>query len=423
MTPKKILLVTEYYPPVIYGGGELGAQTLSAGLAKKGHTVTVLTSAVPEKPAEENEHDVRVLRILKTGNPRTILGNIVRRLFFSASAKKNIKKLDHTEHFDAIHFLNNTSIIGLGEKNKKTIATINSYNALCPKANLFYKEKAPCTGCSPGKYIGCITCSNYVGRVVLPWFLKYDPLFWLWNYTSYLRQRGQLAGVGKKIVFNKYAAALMARLGMKNISILPNLAAADTAAPPAKKSKKQDMLTLAYIGGLEKMKGIAEILKAYALLKQKNEDVRLIFVGSGRYEIVLLPLSRHDSNIIFKGPLPHDAVQTLYTGIDAVLIPSLWPEPFSRVLLEAYAHGVPVIATAVGGNADYVVDGVTGYLVNSGRAAEEIASAITKLKNRKRCTLLGKQARAYYEKNLAPEKTLRKIGALYETTDSLADEK
>lgn len=420
MTPKKILLVTEYYPPVIYGGGEIGAEMLAQGLHNNGHEVAVLTSRAPGKASEENEHGVKVLRVLKTGNPRTILGNIIRRLFFSRSAKKNIKTLAMQEHFDAIHFLNNTSVIDLGEKNKKTVATVNSYNALCPKANLFYKEQAPCTGCSPGKYVGCITCSSYVGRVLLPWFLKYNPLFWLWNYTSYLRQREQLRRVGKKIVFNQYAAALMKRLGMKQVHVLPNLAAAEGSLPA--KTKKQNILTLAYIGGLEKMKGIAEILKAYALLKQKNENVRIIFVGSGRYELVLLPLSRNDPNIIFKGLQPHHSVQKLYAELDAVLIPSLWPEPFSRVLLEAYHHGVPVIATAVGGNADYVVDGVTGYLVNPERAAEEIASAITKLKNKRHCAQLGKQARAYYEKNLAPEETLKKIEALYDAHGSLADE-
>lgn len=418
---KKILLVTEYYPPVIYGGGEIGAQMLAQGLHNNGHEVAVLTSRAPGKASEENEHGVKVLRVLKTGNPRTILGNIVRRLFFSASAKKNIKKLDAVEHFDAIHFLNNTSVIDLGEKNEKTVATINSYNALCPKANLFYKEKKPCTGCSPGKYVGCITCSNYVGRVLLPWFLKYNPLFWLWNYASYLRQREQLRRVGKKIVFNQYAAALMKRLGIKQVHVLPNLGG-NANVPQPTTHNPQPILTLAYIGGLEKMKGIAEILKAYALLKQKNENVRIIFVGSGRYELVLLPLSRYDSNIVLKGLLSHSEVQKLYAEIDAVLIPSLWPEPFSRVLLEAYHHGVPVIATAVGGNADYVADGVTGYLVNPERAAEEIASAITKLKNKRHCAQLGKQARAYYEKNLAPEETLKKIEALYDAHDSLADE-
>ena len=421
MKTKKILLVTEYYPPVIYGGGEIGAQVLAQGLQKKGHGVTVLTSRAPEKKAEENEGGIHVLRVLKTGNPKTLVGNITRRLFFSRSVKKNIKQLDTQEHFDVIHFLNNTSIVDLGEHNKKTVATINSYNALCPKANLFYQEKMPCTSCSPGKYVGCITCSNYVGKVYLPWFLKYNPLFWLWNYTSYVRQRERLRRVGKKIVFNKYTAVLMQRLGMKQVRVLPNLAMPNHLSVVKRKTKKQKQLTVAYIGSLEKMKGIADILKAYALLKQKKEDVRIIFAGSGRYELVLRPLSQHDANIVFKGPLSHDEVQKLYAEIDAVLIPSRWPEPFSRVLLEAYYHSVPVIATAVGGNKDYVVDGTTGYLVSLERTAEEIASAITKLKKRKQCASLGKQARAYYEKNLAPEETLKKIEELYDAS-SLADE-
>ena len=423
---KKILLVTEYYPPVIYGGGEIGAQMLARGLSLQGMQVTVLTSAAPGKnneASEKNENGIRVLRLLETGNPRTMLGNIKRRLVFGASAKKHIKKIDGQEHFEVIHFLNNTSIVDLGEANKKTVATINSYNALCPKANLFYKEKTACTGCSPGKYVGCITCSSYVGRVQLPWFLRYNPLFWFWNYRSYVTQREHLRNVGKKIVFSEYAAGILKRYGM-NGQILPNFTIPLPLHAHTKKEKeikktekqKEQPLTIGYIGSLEKMKGVAALLKAYAILKAKKEDVRMVFVGSGRYEIVLQALARHDENIIFKGALSPEDTQKVYAEIDAVAIPSLWPEPFSRVLLEAYYHGKPVIATAVGGNADYVVDGVTGYLVSPDYAAEELAAAITTLKNRKQLAVLGRNARSYYDANLTPEKTLLKIRDVYEKT-------
>jgi D-inositol-3-phosphate glycosyltransferase len=66
--------------------------------------------------------------------------------------------------------------------------------------------------------------------------------------------------------------------------------------------------------------------------------------------------------VIFRGRLPRIAIPPLLRSADAVVcVP--WYEPFGIVPLEAMACGVPVVATAVGGILDTVVDGVTGLLV------------------------------------------------------------
>jgi glycosyltransferase involved in cell wall biosynthesis len=63
----------------------------------------------------------------------------------------------------------------------------------------------------------------------------------------------------------------------------------------------------------------------------------------------------------FTGPYDNRDVQTLMSACDYVLVPSVWWENSPVVIQEAYAAGRPVICTGIGGMAEKVIDGVTGF--------------------------------------------------------------
>jgi glycosyltransferase involved in cell wall biosynthesis len=77
------------------------------------------------------------------------------------------------------------------------------------------------------------------------------------------------------------------------------------------------------------------------------------------------------------GELPHSAMPEFWSSVDVAVVPSLY-EPFGLVALEALACGVPVIASAVGGLKEIVVDGECGVLVPPGDAAA-LARALRQL--------------------------------------------
>jgi glycosyltransferase involved in cell wall biosynthesis len=66
-----------------------------------------------------------------------------------------------------------------------------------------------------------------------------------------------------------------------------------------------------------------------------------------------------------------------------VAAPSLWPEPLGLVALEAMVRGVPVIASAVGGFAEIIEDGVSGMLVPNGDVSA-LAEGLTAILDRRR---------------------------------------
>jgi glycosyltransferase involved in cell wall biosynthesis len=100
--------------------------------------------------------------------------------------------------------------------------------------------------------------------------------------------------------------------------------------------------------------------------------VRVAFAGKGEMALPAAP------DVHALGSLPQATLFALYRAADVVVVPSIWPEPFSRVLVEAMWLGRPLVATAVGGSPEAVQDGVTGLLVPRGDAPA-LAGAISGL--------------------------------------------
>ena len=72
----------------------------------------------------------------------------------------------------------------------------------------------------------------------------------------------------------------------------------------------------------------------------------------------------------FHGPYSREALATILSAMDVLVLPSLWYENTPFVVLEAFAAGTPVVATDVGGLAEIVQHGVNGELFRRGDAGD-----------------------------------------------------
>jgi glycosyltransferase involved in cell wall biosynthesis len=147
----------------------------------------------------------------------------------------------------------------------------------------------------------------------------------------------------------------------ERVSVLPN------PAPPLPELAPRDDLrasfgmngpTLAFAGRLTAQKSLEIALGAAA-----GAGVSLMIAGDGderaRLERVAGP------NVRFLGAQPRDRVVELFRAADASILSSSW-ENFPHTVVEALAVGTPVLATAAGGVAEVVSDGVNGLLVPTG---------------------------------------------------------
>ena len=132
------------------------------------------------------------------------------------------------------------------------------------------------------------------------------------------------------------------------------------------------------VGRFEIAKDYPNMLRAFTLVRQRHPETVLLLAGRGALQDETEALARElhlDSAVRFLGV--RDDVPALLNAADGYVMSSAW-EGLPMVLLEASASGLPVVTTNVGGNAEAVLDGETGFLV-APRDHQKLASAMMRV--------------------------------------------
>jgi D-inositol-3-phosphate glycosyltransferase len=128
--------------------------------------------------------------------------------------------------------------------------------------------------------------------------------------------------------------------------------------------------TILYVGRIDPLKGISNLIKAFSYLED-NRDIKLAIIGGGessREETVSLKaLARElgvENRILFTGTVKQDRMPLYYSAADVCVISSFY-ESFGLVALESLSCGTPIVANDVGDLKNIVREGKTGYVTES----------------------------------------------------------
>lgn len=274
------------------------------------------------------------------------------------------------------------------------LQTLHNFRLLCPQGTLLRNGR---------------TCTDCVGRV--PWRAVQHACYRRSTAASavvaLMLQGHRLRGTWRHdvtlyVALNRFSADLLERGGLPaaKLRLKPNFVDAPVDAVAGERRG------LLFVGRLSPEKGTA-LLAAAAARRPAAAPIRVIGDGPERDRLAACP------GLQLLGPLPPAAVLQHMQEASALVLPSLCAEVFPRTLVEAFACGLPVIASHVGALPELVAHGRTGWLFDPAQP-DELAVLLQRADaDPAALRPLGEQARAHHRQHWTGAQNHRRLCELY----------
>lgn len=383
----RFCLLTTFYPPWNFGGDGIQVQRLARALCARGHEVTVVHSAEGYEamggaahPPSDRDGAVRLVAVRsRLGAASPVATYLTGRPVFARSA---IAAAVGDEQFDVLHFHNPSLLGGPGVLRMGTglkLYTAHEQWLVCPTHVLWQDNRRLCV--EPH----CLTCTLRHGR---------PPQ--LWRGTGLLKR--SVAELDLLITPSATSLHLHRRFAeVVELAVLPHFV--PDPGPPA--AAPTDGRYVLFAGRLEPIKGADTLLP----LARRLPEVRVVIAGTGSLEQELRDASAAVPNVEFLGWQDEAALDGLYRGALAALVPSPGHESFGLVAVEALSRGVPAIVRDFGALGELAAssDAILGY-----RTGEELVRTVAALAGAPdRRTHLGETARADYLRNFTERRHMQ----------------
>ena len=350
----KILFVGSLYAPNGMGGAERTVQTIAEEAVRRGHDVAVVSLA-PDgvaRSAELNGVRTYYVPLANIHYPfgKSQPGALRRALWHAIDAynpwmARRVGRILDRERPDVVqtgNLLGFSAAVWHAARRRSipVVQMLHDYYMGCGNSSMF-KNGENCTR-------QCGTCKVFTA----PRRAMSDIPSAVISLSARLLERVEATGMfspaTKKFIIH----------GASNLQ-------ASASAVKARAARQPGQLTVGYLGRLEATKGLEFMLDGLAQVR----ETRVLLAGKGADDYVRGLQQRYAGaqNIEFLG---FTKPEELFARVDLLIVPSVWEEPLGRVIYEAYAYGIPSIVMRSGGMPEIVDEGVTGFVIRPGDAAQ-----------------------------------------------------
>ncbi|MFN2197809.1 MAG: glycosyltransferase family 4 protein [Anaerolineales bacterium] len=357
----RILWLTDFYPPHI-GGLERHVHMIASELARRDHKVSVATIWHEGLPYFEQVDGVNVYRMVGLVHKLTGLYSDTQRRFHPTApdpllvrALRKIIRQEKPQIVVASGWILYSYLPLKTRSPAKLFVRHHDYAFVCPKRTLLYMDGQICSG--PGFY-KCFPCCG----------AHYGALKGTFINGAFRLSRRLHGRVDYHLPISSYvsqAVNLTNEIPPDAVRVVPAPVPDEifesAPAPSCPAGIPEDEHFILYVGALSKHKGLEVLLDAY---RGMEEQAKLLLIGTTWPDS---PTSFPEGVSVIQNA-PHATVMEAFARCVFSVVPSIWPEPFGQVAVEAMAARKPVIASAHGGLTDIVVDGETGILIEPGSA-------------------------------------------------------
>ena len=207
---------------------------------------------------------------------------------------------------------------------------------------------------------------------------------------------------------------LLQQKRVRNIHYIPHFL--DIGKWPYNEFYQESNKKLLYVGRLEKLKGVAELIRAFGILAKKDSEIHLTIIGHGNEEAKLqnfVKTEKLTNQVTFAGPMAQFEILKHCHRSTLLVVPTINNELFGLVGVEAQACGLPVVASDLPGIREWCLHGKTGITVPPGDP-NALAGAIERLlANPTLRPKLRHRARVFVEQHYSVNNALPKLINLY----------
>ena len=321
---------------------------------------------------------------------------------YSPRSRREMSRLlaDFRPHVVHVHnlypLLSPSVLLACRDAEVPVVMTVHNYRLMCPIA-VHFRDGHICEDCLGGREWMCFLNDCRDNRVesaayaMRNWTVRTLGLYKK-HVTSFLAISGFLK---ERLVEAGYPD--------ERVRVVPNMIGVPSVPANAAEGKYAG-----FAGRASAEKGI-DVLVAAA---NETPEVPVAIAGHGP----LLPRFQESApeNVTFPGMLSREQISDFYRGARFLVVPSVWHETFGLVAVEAMSHGVPVIASKIGGLQEIVRDGETGLTFEPGNAHDLAEKMRALWAGPERCRSLGEAARKRVETHYSEDVYVTNLMSAYE---------